>query len=144
MSPRFPVFETVVQEAGEWLQEISDEMGNPDPQLAYHALRGALFALRDRLHPDEAIDLAAQLPLLIRGIYFEGYGSIHRLPFKANRTEYLERINDELDLAGGADAETAARAVYRVLNRHISIGQIDQVRGMLPADLQDLWERLAA
>lgn len=50
-------------------------MGPPDRQMAYHALRGVLFTLRDRLTVEEAAHFASQLPLLIRGIFYEGYRS---------------------------------------------------------------------
>jgi uncharacterized protein (DUF2267 family) len=62
-----------LEEANKWLQAIADEMHGADRQTAYHALRGVLFVLRDRVVPDEALNLAAELPMLIRGIYFEGY-----------------------------------------------------------------------
>lgn len=65
------MFDSTVHEMNSWLKEISTEMEHPDRQIAYHALRGVLFALRDRLTVEEAVDLASQMPALVRGVYFE-------------------------------------------------------------------------
>jgi uncharacterized protein (DUF2267 family) len=132
-------FDTTVQETNEWLQEIISEF-HPDRQIAYHALRGVLHALRDRLPPDETMDFAAQLPTLVRGIFFEGYG-LHNKPIKYNREEFLHQVFEELDMAGGGDPEDATRAVFRVISDHISEGEVRHVRELLPHDFRDLWPR---
>ena len=66
------VFDNTVQATNTWLQGIMDELG-PDRQRAYRALRAVLHLLRDRLTIEEAAHLGAQLPMLVRGIYYEGW-----------------------------------------------------------------------
>jgi uncharacterized protein (DUF2267 family) len=66
------VFDKTVQTTNVWLKEIGEQIG-PDRHRCYQALRAVLFVLRDRLTPDEAAHLASQLPMLVRGIYYEGY-----------------------------------------------------------------------
>jgi len=61
-------FDRTIHETNTWLRDISEILGDPRPNIAYHALRGTLFALRDRLPPVEVFDLSAQLPVLIRGL----------------------------------------------------------------------------
>ena len=56
-----------------WLNELAAELGTEDHRHAYRVLRAVLHAVRDRLTVDEAAQLAAQLPELIRGIYYEGW-----------------------------------------------------------------------
>lgn len=131
-------FDRTVQETNTWLHEISDEMEDPRSSVAYHALRGVLFALRDRLPPDEVFDLSAQLPLLVRGLFFEGYSSKGK-PEKYSHDEFLQRVRDELQTVGGANTDRAVRAVLTVLSRHIGEGEIRDVCGDLPADLRRLW-----
>lgn len=131
-------FDRMTQEMNAWLNDISDAMGDPRTSVAYHALRGTLFALRDRLPPAEVFDLAAELPMLIRGLYFEGYRP-HDKPDKFHRDEFLERVRAELDQTGGANPETAARAVLQVLEQHVASGEIQDVRQALPADLRSFW-----
>ena len=127
-----------IQETNRWLNQIAEYMGNPNHQLAYHALRGVLFALRDRLTVDEAFNLAAQLPLLIRGIFFEGYKVTGR-PIKYHADEFLARIEKGLRTVGGANPERAARAVLTVLQQHIGEGEIQDIIDELPKDIRRLW-----
>ena len=131
-------FDTSVQEANAWLNEISEEMNHPDPQMAYHALRGTLSALRDRLPVEEAAHLSAQLPLLVRGIYYEGFRPAE-LPGTYDLDGFLDRVNAELEQAGGQNPENAARAVCAVLNRHLDGGQVRQVRESLPETVRRVW-----
>ncbi len=65
--------ETTVQKTGVWLKELMAELGLDDPQFAYQVLRAVLHSMRDRLTIAETAELGAPLPLLIRGIYYEGW-----------------------------------------------------------------------
>jgi len=131
-------FDRTLHETHQWLRTISEEMQDTRSSIAYHALRGTLFALRDRLPVDEVFDLSAQLPMLVRGIYFEAYHPRGK-PEKLDRDEFLERVVAELQAGGGANPETAVRAVFTAINRHVTTGEVVQVRAALPADLRDLW-----
>lgn len=137
-STGFRGFDHTLQETNVWLHEIAEQMGNPHRQMAYHALRGVLLTLRDRLTVDEAFNLAAQLPMLVRGIFFEGY-KVAGKPEKFHAEEFLARVNHELQKVGPANPEKATRAVFTILNRHITAGEIADIRNELPRDLRELW-----
>lgn len=136
---KVPGLNRTVHITNEWLKEIADEMNHPDEQVAYHALRGTLFAMRDRIPVEEAMDLAAQLPALIRGIYFEGYKTTNKPETFRTKEEFLERVNAELQATEGDNPERAARAVFAVLSRRISLGEIEDVRSSLPEQIRNLW-----
>lgn len=131
-------FDRTIQETNVWLHDIERELHDTRRQMAYHALRGVLFALRDRLIVTEVFDLSAQLPMLIRGILFEGYKPTGK-PEKYHREEFLARVSKELQQAGGGNPEAAARAVFRVLQQHVSAGEVEKLRHALPRDLRTLW-----
>lgn len=133
------VIDRTVHDTNTWLKEISEEMGHPDRQMAYHALRGVLFTLRDRLTTEEACQFAAQLPVLIRGIFFEGYRPANKPDKFRDRDEWLQRVSRELDKTGGQNPENATKAVFRVINRHVTAGERDDVRNMLPKEIRQLW-----
>jgi uncharacterized protein (DUF2267 family) len=136
---RVPAFDKAVQKAYEWLDEIDAELGWSDRERAYAALRGTLHAVRDRLPVDEAADLAAQLPQLVRGIYYEGWDP-SATPVKVrHREDFLRPVADALAGRTGAEPEPAARAVLTVLARHLSAGEIADVVGSLPAELRELF-----
>jgi uncharacterized protein (DUF2267 family) len=127
-----------VLETHVWLSEIETELHHPGPKAAYHALRGVLFALRDRLPVEAAVHLSAQLPMLIRGIYFEGYDPTGK-PLKLHREEFLERVGEELRAEGGTRPEGATRAVLTVLARRLGEETMRHVQESWPNDLRSLW-----
>lgn len=134
-----PGLNRTIHATNTWLSEIADAIGPEDAQIAYHALRGTLFATRDRLPVEEVMDLAAQLPALIRGVYFEGYKTTGKPQSYRDRETFLKRVEEELAVTNGANPEGAARAVFTVMNTHISSGEIEDVRQMLPDAIRELW-----
>ena len=136
------VFDKTLHKTNAWLKEISDDLGwdeRADRQDAYLGLRATLHAVRDRLVTDEATDLGAQLPMLVRGIYYENWRPAATPERIRDRATFLARI--ERDYAGQreVDPERLVRASLAALARHVSEGEVQQVRNMLPADLRDLW-----
>ncbi|MFW6194910.1 MAG: DUF2267 domain-containing protein, partial [Chloroflexota bacterium] len=99
-----------------------------------------LHALRDRLSVDENAQLSAQLPMLVRGIYFEGWDPSDR-PGKPRHKEAF--IDDVMREARDPDyePEPAVKAVFKVLARHVSPGEIEDVRHLLPAEIREMWPR---
>jgi uncharacterized protein (DUF2267 family) len=133
------VFDTTLHKTNAWLTEIMEALAIDDRHLAYAILSAVLHALRDRLTVAEAVHLGAQLPMLVRGIYYEGW-TVAGKPQKTKREDFLDAICKPFPPgAGAAELEGAARAVFGVLARHVSAGEIDDVKHMLPKDLRDLW-----
>ncbi len=131
--------DTTVQKTNIWLKEIMDEMGTNDRQMAYLALRAVLQTLRDRLTVDEATDLGAQLPMLIRGIYYEGWEPSGKPLRIRSKEELLDCIRAYFPRQPDIDAESVARAVYRVISRRISEGELGDIIGSLPQELRMMW-----
>ena len=128
-----------VQLTREWVRELSDRLDWGDEQRAYRLLRVTLQALRDWLDVNEAADLSAQLPLLVRGIFFEGWHPAGVPVAERSRAAFLARIErgfkgDPID-----DIEYAVMAVFKLLNHRISEGEVQDVRMRLPKQLRTLW-----
>lgn len=132
------VFDRTLQATHIWLNEIGDQLG-PDRQRCYHALRAVLRALRDRLTVEEAAHLAAEMPLLVRGIFYEGFKPAHMPRAIDSEDAFLERIDQELHDIGPLAPRDAAAAVFAVLERHVSEGEMAQVRQMLPREIRHLF-----
>jgi uncharacterized protein (DUF2267 family) len=132
------VFDQTVQKTNIWLKDIMEQIG-PDRQRAYHALRAVLHTLRDRLTVEEAAHLSAQLPLLIRGIYFEGWHPAHKPTRERAQEEFLDQVEARLQGIERINPETATRAVLEVLNRHIDPAEASHVSHMLPEAIRRLW-----
>jgi uncharacterized protein (DUF2267 family) len=71
----FAPFSTTVDKTNKILHEIEDALGWPRKRRnqSYAALCGVLHAVRDRLTVEKAAQFGAQLPMLVRGIYYEGW-----------------------------------------------------------------------
>jgi uncharacterized protein (DUF2267 family) len=134
------IIERSVEKAHIWPKELTEELGVEDRQYAYRALRAVLHTLRDRLTVDVAAKLAAQLPTLIRGIYYEEWDP-SRTPLPIHDVEgFLDHVAAEGRLAGETEASVAVDAVLAVLRRHVTPGELDDVLAVLPAKLKALIE----
>jgi uncharacterized protein (DUF2267 family) len=130
------VFGEAIGHANEWVAAVAEQLDD-DRERGYRALRAALHVLRDRLTVEGAAHLAAQLPLIVRGIFFEGWDP-SAVPDKMHADEFLERVRDEAILQTTDEAEEAVRAVMSVMWERLTPGALDHVAAQLPADLQPL------
>jgi uncharacterized protein (DUF2267 family) len=131
-------FDSTLQTTHVWLHEIMEEMGWIDRHRAYHALRAVLHALRDRLTVEGAAALAAQLPLLVRGIYYEGWHPAGKPTRERKKEQFLAHVAQAFR-DDPVDPEKVTRAVFGVLSRHISSGEKVHVEGLLPVEIRSLW-----
>lgn len=133
------IFDTALQKSHVWLNEIGEAQGiGPEKQRAYHALRAVLWAIRDRLTVEEAFHLSAQLPLLIRGMYWDGYRPSQTPQKLKSREDFFAKVAEELSQVNGPAPEDAANAVFAVMNRHVPQGELEHVRGMMPKPLEQM------
>jgi uncharacterized protein (DUF2267 family) len=132
-------FDTTVSKTNEVLHAITDANGWPREahDQAYHALRAVLHALRDRLTVDEAAQFAAQLPVLIRGVFYEGWDP-SRVPIKMHREAFLDRVHTEFpyEVEGGIDRMVTT--VLGALQRFVTRGEWDDIASVVPKDLKEL------
>ncbi len=133
-------FDATLQKTHLWLNEIMTELAcEGDRKAAYVALRSVLHALRDHLSIEEATHLGAQLPMLIRGIYYEGWTLTGKPVKERQKAEFLAHIRHAFNDSETINVENVARAVFRVLASHVTAGEIADVKHMLPAALRSLW-----
>jgi uncharacterized protein (DUF2267 family)/CBS domain-containing protein len=132
-------FDRSIHATNAWLKEISKEIG-ADRRLAWRALGVVLRVLRDRLPVDDAAHLAAQLPLLVRGAFYEQYRPVVQPNGMRSRAEFVGRVAEGLE--GGArptNPERAIKAVLSVIQRHVAEAETAKVRHALPEDIRTLW-----
>jgi uncharacterized protein (DUF2267 family) len=132
------VFDKTLETTHVWLNEICNDLG-PDKQVAWKVLSTVLHKLRDRLTVNLAAHLGAQLPLLVRGVYYDQYEP-SKMPTECrSREDFVAEVAEWLSDARPVDPDAAVRAVFRVLSRHISEGQVAKVREALPKGLRQSW-----
>jgi uncharacterized protein (DUF2267 family) len=138
------MWDKAVSKSNVWLSELSHELGWADAHLTLLGLRAVLHALRDRLPPDEAVDLAAQMPLIIKGVYFDGWDP-SATPVRARtKAEFLDLVRRRLERGIlDADPERVTRAVFKLVAQRVSEGEIGDVRDVLPDEVAELWPAAA-
>ena len=137
------VFDKTLQTTNTWLNEISAEIG-PGRQVAWKVLSVVLHKLRDRLPIETAAHLGADLPLLIRGVYYDQFQPA-RMPSQCrNMEQFCAEVAEWLSDTRPLDPETATASVFRALSRHLPQGQVRKVQDSLPGDIRQAWRRLAA
>lgn len=136
---RVTLFQETLQVANAWIHELVERLGIVDEQQAYHVLCATLRTLRDRLSVEDAVHLGAQLPTLIRGLYYDGWRPAQTPTRIRHRGEFLAQVADRYHARPLTDLETSVRSVIAVLNRNISVGEALAVVRALPEDLRDLW-----
>jgi uncharacterized protein (DUF2267 family) len=135
---RVDVIDRSVEKAHIWLNELAEELATEDGHHAYRVLRAFLHALRDHLPVNEAAQLAAQLPIFVRGVYYEGWDPSRTPEHARDLDSFLQRIASDAGLAGETEASFAAAAAGRVLRRHVSAGEAESVLHALPHHLREL------
>ena len=136
----FSSLDKSTQKTKEWLHEVQDKLGWEDENEVYVAFRAVIHTLRDRLPVDEAIELGDELPMVMKGIYYEGY-SPRRKPEKIkNREQFFQKVQEKSPRRE-IKTEEATKAVFSTLQKKLSGGgEIGKVKHNLPKEIQKFME----
>lgn len=128
-----------IPEVETWVTDLTRRLGWHDRQRAALALMATLHALRDCLPRDEAIYLGAQLPVLLRGLYYEGWHPSARIARTRSRSAFIERIQEGVHRDPAVDAEEVAEAVFALLAERIPPAELEEAKAATPAALRMFW-----
>lgn len=132
------VFDKTLQTTNIWLDEIMEDLG-PDRKTAWRVLAIVLQKLRNRLPVGLAANLGAQLPILIRGIYYDQFRP-EQLPVECDTMEqFCAEVGEWLRDNRPVNPEQAVQSVFGLLSRHISEGEIGNVVQALPESIRKAW-----
>lgn len=127
-----------------WLKELEGKPAIKSPDEAYAVMRAVLQTLRDRLVVEEAAHLSAQLPLVARGIFFEGWKPSREVR-KFDQQGFYDHVKERLNGAcAHADPSLLTKYALEVINHYVDPGQIHHIKATLPKDIQALWPGQAA
>jgi uncharacterized protein (DUF2267 family) len=134
-----PVFDETLQLSNRWLNELMAAVAWDDKHRAYRLLRATLHALRDRLPAHEAVQLGAQLPMLIRGLYYDGWRMRDATPRERTKSEFIGHVDAAFLQDPNSDTEELVKEVLKLLARRISPGEVESVKHVLPQEVRALW-----
>lgn len=139
MSTGLDIFDTTVEKTNKLLKEIENEMGwEGRRNQTYSALRSVLHALRDRLPLEESVHFSAQLPLLLKGVYFDGWNP-EIVPLKMNKNEFLSYIGNQFKFDVKNGIETMTQKVLIKIFETIDPGEANKIIDALPSDITTLF-----
>jgi uncharacterized protein (DUF2267 family) len=139
MSSGLEGIDNAVQQTHIWINEVERRLAWDSKPRAYRLLKAVLHALRDHLQVNEAVNLGAQLPTLIRGVYYDQWRPATTPVKERGLDSFLARIDADFKPDPIDDTAKAVAAVLAVLSDKISAGEIADVRQSLPAALRKLW-----
>lgn len=132
-------FDDTIHRTNTWLHEITSRMGWDERRKGYRLLRVALHAIRDWMDVAEISHLSAQLPLLVRGVFFEGWQ-----PMKSRAGEDVDALLSGIAEAFPDDPDFDSRAAFcevlSVMRMHLSEGEYAKLRRAMPNGLRCFWE----
>lgn len=132
-----------VQETNVWLKAVAAQLHFDERHHAYSALRAVLHALRDRLTPDSAVHFGAQLPMLVRGIYYEGWHMAGKPTHDRSEQAFADHVAKQLPPHFPLDPTAVIRGVFEVLWERLDPGESAKVIDQMPVALKGLWPEIA-
>ncbi|MEV5545937.1 DUF2267 domain-containing protein [Streptomyces sp. NPDC052309] len=133
---RPPDFEHAIHTANIWLKAVSEALGTEDRHFAHRVLRAWLHTFRDRLTVDVTAHFAAQLPELLRGVYYDGWNP-SAVPIKYDRDGYVNRFVQEAKVKA-EDVPEIASVVTAVVRRQVSPGTVESAVEQIPHEIRGL------
>lgn len=132
------VFDKTIHVTNTWLKEIMHALG-PDRHIAWHVLGTVLRTVRDRVPIELAAHLGAELPLLVRGAYYDRFRPGDEPQKWRSLDDFLAILSEDFRSLRPVDPKDAARAVFTVLNHHVNPDQVRKVREALPEEVRRFW-----
>jgi uncharacterized protein (DUF2267 family) len=133
------VFDKTLQTTNIWLNDIMEAIG-PDRQVAWKVLSTVLHKIRDRVPVALAAHLGAELPLLIRGVYYDQFEPAKQPTACRNFEEFTAEVAEWLTDTRPVNVREAIHAVFRTLSHHVPAGQIHKIQEALPKDIRAVWQ----
>ncbi len=141
-----PYFEKLAQKGDAFLKEVAVELGDTeDPKRTMRVTRAVLHALRSKISPQESLQMLSQLPLFIKAIYVDGWKWNSEHTKIRHLDDFLALVKKEVGVTGEYDfrnnkeIEDASRAVFNVLKKNVSEGEIKDIKQTLPPELRELF-----
>jgi uncharacterized protein (DUF2267 family) len=132
------VFDKTLQETHQWLRAMMEELETDNRRIAFSALRAMLHTLRDRIGPANAVHLGAQLPMLLRGAYYEGWRLVGTPTHERLFEDFLDHVAANLPDTMPVDAGEVSRAGFAVLADMLDAGEFEKLIQLLPAEIRML------
>ncbi|SDZ40269.1 Uncharacterized conserved protein, DUF2267 family [Jannaschia faecimaris] len=133
------VLDHTVQLTHEWVNELRERIDWPSSRDALRLMRAVLTEVRDHIPHEEVAQLSAQMPLLIRGMFFEGWRPAITPLTDRSAEHFIKAIEARVGQVDGYRGREDIAAVFATIGNRVSDGELRQVRHALPPAIRDFW-----
>lgn len=136
VSSKVPALDHALHAANTWVRDVAEQFDTEDREFAYRVLRAWLHTLRDRLGVEAAAHFAAQLPDLVRGVFYAGWNP-SEVPARYDADGFRARFAHDAGISAH-DVAKAAPATTAAVLRHLPQAQVDKAFEQLPEEIRAL------
>ena len=137
-------FNQYATEGNTFLKDYTKEMDLGDNRdQAGRIFIAIMHALRDIIPPEESLQLIAQFPMFLKGVYVNRWNIKRKKPKVKHMAEFLELVRQHDGDAAVNDfeysdelAEKYVNTTFIYLRKYVSLGEIEDIRDVLPKDLK--------
>lgn len=129
----------------EFLSKLTKELENGDStKSTIRTLKAVFTVLRRRLSIEESFDLVSQLPYLLKAMYVDGWKPGADTKKIKNDSEFIvevlntDQLNKQRDFGTPQEVERRVRAVFKVIQEHVSSGEIEDIKSCMPQAMRGL------
>ena len=139
-------FNQYATEGNTFLKDYTKQMNlGTDTAKGARIFTAIMYALRDIIPPEESLQLIAQLPMFIKGIYVHGWKLRKKKPKVKHMAEFIELVRHHDGPAAVNDfeysdevAEKYIDNTFIYLRKYVSQGEMEDIRDGLPKRLKNM------
>jgi uncharacterized protein (DUF2267 family) len=135
------------EEANSFFKEVAQELQIPeDTELAARVTTAVFHTLRERITVEESMHLISNLPMILKGIYVDGWKIMKHVYNADTLEEFLNEVRQHAPRTGDHDfggkqmAKDTVKAVISVLRRYLDEGEIRHIQEQLPEGVAALFD----
>lgn len=141
--PEMKTLKHDIEKVYEWLNEIEGRAGwlEPNHSKALAILRAVLQEIRDHIPINSLAHFSAQLPLVIKGMLFEGWNPEHNHIKQRKSEEFIAAVIERLpESYQYNDIDIEIDAVITTLANKIDYNEFEKLFKILPENIRKLFE----
>lgn len=137
-----PILENNIHQTMDWIYAIEEacHWDEDNQKRAFAALRAVLQELRNLLPLEYVVQLSDQLPLVIRGIFFENWDPNSISVQEIKKEDFLDAIAKTLYPYRDIDVEEITKGVLQVLGEKLPAGELGKILKNMPREIKELYK----
>lgn len=134
-------FEKYASKGNEFVKLVAEDLKVPR-EKAGRIIRAVLHSLRNRISHEESFQLMAQLPMVLKGVYVDGWKFEKDFNRISHLDDFLSEVRKEdgglagYDFGNNERAKIAVAAVFKAMHYFVSEGELNDIISAMPADLK--------